>query len=339
MTLSPESLLAPRYRPGEPMVESWFVRANDPSQPRAVWLRSTLRTREGASDLLEFWCLVFHGGRAPQGWRLSIPLESGGLESSPTRLQGAGCRFEYRPDRGSCSGRIESDHGPISWEIAWSRLPGTMGEPLLLHAADWILESPFPRNKLVTPLPAARFEGRLELPGASIDLGGWYGMNGHNWGREQPARYAWGQCHFFEGSELVALMEAFSVRLKLGQRESPLLSALVLRTTQATYRFDRLLDLWNQDARIDDRDYAYALDIRGHQDRCVLYSRAVPVEVAGLGYLSPNGSLASCLNSKLARTTLLLEHPGSPPREFESPHGGALEFLVPGADSRHPHLI
>ena len=40
-------------------------------------------------------------------------------------------------------------------------------------------------------MPAARFDGTIELPGRTLRLDGWRGMVGHNWGGEHAARWIW----------------------------------------------------------------------------------------------------------------------------------------------------
>ena len=52
--------------------------------------------------------------------------------------------------------------------------------------------APLPRTKLLSPLPAARFE-RLAArrTAAAIAVDGWRGMVGHNWGAEHAERWIW----------------------------------------------------------------------------------------------------------------------------------------------------
>ena len=48
-----------------------------------------------------------------------------------------------------------------------------------------------PRTKLLSPAPAARFSGSLTVDGRSIDVDGWRGMAGHNWGAQHAERWIW----------------------------------------------------------------------------------------------------------------------------------------------------
>ncbi|MFO0751102.1 MAG: hypothetical protein U1F43_36320 [Myxococcota bacterium] len=41
-----------------------------------------------------------------------------------------------------------------------------------------------PKSKMMTPAPRAVFDGSLTVDGEVLDVRGWVGLRGHNWGRE-----------------------------------------------------------------------------------------------------------------------------------------------------------
>ncbi len=51
--------------------------------------------------------------------------------------------------------------------------------------------TPLPRTKLLSPLPAARFDGSLRVDGRSITVDDWRGVIGHNWGAQHAERWIW----------------------------------------------------------------------------------------------------------------------------------------------------
>ena len=66
------------------------------------------------------------------------------------------------------------------------------GEPPLLHLPrDWMYRAPIPRTKTLSPHPAALFRGSLTVGGRTLELEGWPGMVGHNWGAEHAERWIW----------------------------------------------------------------------------------------------------------------------------------------------------
>ena len=48
-----------------------------------------------------------------------------------------------------------------------------------------------PRTKLLSPHPGALFDGTFEIGGERIEIAGWPGMVGHNWGAEHAERWVW----------------------------------------------------------------------------------------------------------------------------------------------------
>ena len=93
-------------------------------------------------------------------------------------------------------------------------------EPCKYLPADWLYEAPLPKTKFVAPFPDARFEGRLEIDDEAIELSGWPGMIGHNWGSEHAERWVW-----LEGTGFAdapdTYFDAGAARVKLGSRTSP----------------------------------------------------------------------------------------------------------------------
>ena len=84
-------------------------------------------------------------------------------------------------------GLAEGRCGPARWSLRF-----TSEEPELRHFKQaWLYKSPLPRTKLTSPMPAASFDGTIELPGRTLQLDGWRGMVGHNWGAEHAARWIW----------------------------------------------------------------------------------------------------------------------------------------------------
>lgn len=293
---------APRFRENTDHVESWFVRANDPASPRAVWLKRTVLCRRDGTTVTEAWISVFDGTRTAayrREERLDLDLAAGG-------------------------GRSAGTLGDVSWDLAFTRDPGPLGEPMSLLPSARMVDAPFPKNKLLSPFPVATFAGGLRWGGETWDLDGWIGMEGHNWGAAHSPEYAWGQCVFPEQG---AVVEAASGRIELGSRTSPLFSMLVVRVGDVEHRFDRIVDRWRQQPVLDFP--RWTLGMRGRAGRARLEMTADPAAMVCLGYDNPARPRSYCLNSKTARVRLSVEPRRGAPFELTSEHGGALEFLRP----------
>lgn len=318
---------APRSPGGHlPHVESWFLRFVDPASPRALWLKiTTLEGRTGGNpDVAEAWAALFQGD-STFAVKQTIPREEALLLAPPLTLGAAGAELSLDGESGHARGALPG----IEWELKLQRLPGPLGAPLCLYPTARMIDAPFPKNQLLTPRPALRASGRVQLGGQTIAIDGWLGSEGHNWGPAHPERYAWGQALFLDAAgEPFALAEGASGSIRVGGLRTPLLSLLVVRRGAREYRFDRVADLWNQRARLEFPRWSLAME--GPDGRAELTMEASRSRIVGLGYENPDGSVARCLNSKLARVTLRLNPTDDDPFTLTSAHVGALEFLVRG---------
>ena len=201
----------------------------------------------GGTTLSQAWFSVFDGDRT-EAFCSDVPLGESTFESNGSSLaaQVGPLRLQLAEDHGASAGELTSGAGRVRWDLRFDRLPGVLGRPMCLLPTRRLLDAPFPRNKLVTPLPVATFTGHVTWNDETWDIGRWIGMQGHNWGAAHSPEYAWGQCVFTDaiGQAPTAVMEGASGRIELGSRLSPLLSMLVVRRGEDEYRFDRVVDLW-----------------------------------------------------------------------------------------------
>ena len=331
-----------RYRePGDERghVESYFLRANDPSRPRALWLKATIfRPLQGDPEA-ETWCIWFDGDH-DRTWahRSTRPLSEARFPSGSSGEIRIGPALFHLGSSGSAKGGLDRGGESCRWDLRWTRVPGPMGDPLSTYPHQAMIEGPFPKSKTLTPFPALDFAGSVDCLGERIDLAGWRGMQGHNWGQEHAFEYAWGQCLFPGGDGRVeAMVEGFTGRIRLAGRPTPRMSALVVRHGAQTYRFDRVFDFWRQKVAID--DFRWTVGLSGDDGTARLEMDAGGRLMVCLGYRNPDGRMSYCFNSKLARTTLRVEPRGAAAFECRSEHGGALEFLRNTPDTRFPNVI
>jgi len=323
---------APRFTPGAAHVESWFMRANHPDAPRALWLKATILSRPGGGAVAEVWCSLFDEDRA-KGRKATAPIGEARFEGDPLKIQLQGCDF----DLGSPGG-ARGSLGDFSWDLTWERLPGPLGEPLCMLPTRRLVDAPVPKNKLLTPWPALRFSGEVRWGEQTWRVHGWPGMQGHNWGPAHSPEYAWGQCLFAGADgEPFCMVEAASGRIVIGGRTSPILALMTIRRAGRVYRFDRLVDVWNRSADIAFPDWT--LKMRGRDGEALLRMRARPERMVCLGYEDPGGNLSHCLNSKLAAVSLRVNPVNHDAFECASAHGGALEFLQPHPAPAIPEVV
>lgn len=320
---------APRFQEAKAHVESWFWRFNHPSKRRAVWIKATVLKQVSGETTADVWCTHFDGAKVT-GRRATIPLNRArfSTDAAPLEIEIAGARFSVDRGRGTLSGVL----GELEWDLSFHRTDGALAESLCFLPSRRLLAGPLPKFKVVTPLPSLVVSGTLRCGEQRWKLASWVGSQGHNWGPEHSAEYAWCQCLFPGTDGPAVLVEGTSAKLRIAGRLTPWLSALVVRRGAKEWRFDRLVDTWNHDVAID--DMSWVLRIRGEGGEAVIKASADPAEMACLGYRNPNGFLSYCMNSKLSKVWLRVNPRDDDAFECFSAHGGALEFLRDTPDPR-----
>lgn len=181
MAQVPKSALSSKF-PDAPtkagMYESFYLRAVSPEQPVGAWIRYTVHKRPNHPPEGSLWCTVFDVSKGAPFMHRHTTAEL----AAP-----AGTWIEIGGDSRFGPGVAEGTCGPAHWSLRFAS-----NEPELRHfKQSWLYGSPLPRTKLTSPLPAATFDGTIELPGRTLRLDGWHGMIGHNWGAEHAARWIW----------------------------------------------------------------------------------------------------------------------------------------------------
>lgn len=326
-----------RYAGAPGHVESWFLRANDPVRPRAVWLKATILAPLEGDPVAEGWFIWFDGetGRT-LAHRHTAPFKDAefGSQGREVGIRIGPAQFTFG-ERGEAKGNITASFGKARFKLGWTPAEGGWAQPLSIYPWRVLREGPFPKSKLLTPFPALRFTGSIALPeeqsggaasAATVSLDGWLGMQGHNWGKEHAFEYAWGQCLFPAAAGAPeAMVEGFTGRVQVGGWTTPRLSAMVVRRGGEEYRFDRIFDFFRQEAHVS-RD-RWTLRLASADGEARLRMDAGTRPMVCLGYGNPNGKMSYCFNSKLADVLLEVKPARGAPFTCRSPHGGALEFL------------
>lgn len=330
-----------RFRPeADGHVESYFLRGNATDRRLAIWLKATVFSPRPDSAVAELWCIVFDAENE-RHWaeKRTVPFQHAEFSGEPMRIEIADGSFELA-DQGIARGQIEGEGGACRWDLSWDRREGPLGERLCILPSEKMVDGSFPRSTPLTPFPTFEMSGSIEVWDETIDVDGWKGMQGHNWGDEHAWEYAWGHCPFLDDqNEPFCWVEGFSARTRIAGRPSPVISALVIRRGDETYRFDRLVDLWRQNADIDLENYRWRLDLHGPDGKASVVMDADPDQMVCLGYHNPDGRLSYCLNSKLARVDLRVNPTNEAAFECTSEHGGALEFLRNSPDPNFQRVV
>jgi hypothetical protein len=299
------------------MYESFYLRAVSPRQPIGVWLRHTVHKRSGRPAVGSIWCTVFDATRG-------APFMHKETFDELTVPAGGWIEIGGRASMGSAGAAGEC--GPAQWSLRIQALAGELRHlrPALLYRA------PLPRTKLTSPAPLARFDGVLTLDGRPpIDLDGWHGMVGHNWGAEHAARWIWLHGCDFSGTG-DDWMDVAVGRVRVGSRLTPWIANGAIHFDGATHRLAGR-------PTVHERPGSAELELGGRRGPAVRVSVTTPPDsIAGWRYADPGGAAHEVANCSIASLDVAIARPGEPgDLILRSPHGGAYELGM----SEHDHGI
>jgi hypothetical protein len=322
------------------MYESFYLRAVSPDEPIGVWLRYTVHKRPGRAPRGSLWCTVFDARRgAPFMHKhttdeLSVPaggwIEIGGADAGDGGDLGAtddaaadgndgGGRFGPTAAEGIC--------GPARWSLRVSA-----AEPELRHLArSWLYRAPLPRTKLTSPAPAARFDGTISLPERTIELAGWRGMVGHNWGSEHAERWIW--LHGIDFAEDdAAWLDVALGRVLVAGRLTPWLASGALSLDGHRLR---LGGLGARGVRVAESAARCSLTLPGEGGLLVqAHVDNPPGAAAGWRYANPDGDERDVVNCSVASLALNVRPRGGAACTLHTDHGAAYELGINRAADR-----
>ena len=305
--------------------ESFYIKACRPGGGRGIWIRHTVHKRPGAEPDASIWFTLFdREAEGPRATKVTVP--AGDLEAPPgawIRVDGA----EIGPGR--ASGAVDTEALEASWELSFAG----DAAPCKYLPADWMYEAPLPRTKFVAPVPEARFGGRLEVDGEQIEVAGWPGMIGHNWGTEHAERWVWLEGGGFEGAP-GAYFDAGAARIALGPWTTPWIPSGMLALDGELHRlggFGRI-----RSASVEESHDACSFVLPG-KDVVVRGRVSAPrKDFVGWVYADPKGPEHNTVNCSVADLELTVERPALPPRRLGLPAGAAYELGMRETDHGIP---
>jgi len=305
--------------------ESFYIKACRPGGGQGIWIRHTVHKRPGAEPNASIWLTLFdRDADGPRATKVTVPAaQLSAPVGSWIRVEGA----EIGPGR--AGGSIATEALRASWELSFVG----DAEPCKYLPAEWLYGAPLPRTKFVAPVPIARFGGRLEVDGEEIELDGWPGMVGHNWGTEHAERWVW-----LEGTGFAddpdAYFDAGAARIAIGRWTTPWLPSGMLVLDGEAHRLGGFGKI--RSASVAESTDACEFVLPG-RDVVVRGRVSAPQkDFVGWVYADPEGPEHNTLNCSVADLELTVERPGKPPRRLELPAGAAYELGMRETDHGVP---
>lgn len=292
--------------------ESWFLRANDPRSPRALWVRYTFtvpRARPGEGTVA-LWAIAFDGERR-QSARDSYPAKDAFLSLDDLEVSVGGATLTEGLANGSA--------GDLSWALHWDS-----AQPAALLLPERLYGGGFPRAKALTSAPNAKFHGLFHAFDSRWVIEQWPGAQAHNWGSEHTERYAWAQVCGFDGQP-DAYLECATARVRVAGILGPALTTALLRVDGEEYSFTGLFQATRAKANVRPGEWSFTTE--GEAGRLSARLWCPTASFVSLRYPDPPGGERLCLNTKLAACELSLEREGKPTIKLTSAHSAAFELI------------
>jgi hypothetical protein len=326
--------------------ESHYLRAVDLARPRGAWIRHTSHQRPGEAPTGALWCTVWDAEAGPPyAVKQSLPNPSppafdpggaapGRSEGRAGRSGGSPGRSAGRPGRSGGRpirfvGRAEAEGRSAAWDLE----PASAEAGLRHLPRAWMYRAPLPRTKPESPMPDAVFTGSIEAGGRRIEVAGWRGMVGHNWGSEHAERWVW--LHAVGFAEAPgAWLDVTLGRVRVAGRTTPWVANGAVALDGSRLRVGGLGRI--RSTRVDARPGALEAVIGG-ASATIRVSVAAPLEqTVAFAYADPRGGEHHALNCSIAQVRLRVERPGRPPVELATAFGGAYELGLPETDHGVP---
>jgi hypothetical protein len=305
--------------------ESFYVKACRPGGGQGVWIRHTVHKRPGAQPSASIWFVLFdREAEGPRATKVTVPAAE---LSAPA---GSWIRVgESEIGPGSARGSVATEALEASWDLTFAG----DAPPCRYLPSDRLYETRLPKTKFVAPFPDARFDGRLTVGGEEVEIAGWPGMIGHNWGSEHAERWVW-----LEGTGFAdapdTYFDAGAARIELGPWTTPWVPSGTLRLEGEEHRLGGLGQI--RSASIEATPGACDFTLPG-KDVVVRGTVSAPAkDFVGWIYADPGGPEHNTINCSVSDLDLTIERPGQPPRRLSLSAGAAYEFGMRETDHGIP---
>ena len=318
-SVDPTAARFPSAPAGAGHYESFYLKLCHPSEPLGAWIRYTVHKRPGAEPTGSLWFTLFEAD-GPRAAKLTVPgPESGGGEWLRVG--------EARIGPDGAGGQIPDADG-AGTQCAWELVLAD-GEPPLRHLPrPWMYRARLPRTKLLSITPSGRFDGRLSVGEREVEVDGWRGMAGHNWGAQHAERWIWLHGITEDGDWLDAAIG----RVTLGPLTTPWVANGALSLAGDRHALRR--------ARVTEYPDRCTFSLSGRRVEVRGTVEAPRERFVGWVYADPDGSEHHAVNCSIADMRLRVSRGGGASSELVVRGGAAYELGMRERDhgmSIQPH--
>lgn len=300
--------------------ESFYLKANHPSEPVAVWIRYTVHKRPRAAPRGSLWFTLFDA-TAPGPRAMKVTTEA---------VDAKGGAYVRIGDAHFAPGSVVGAAAEVSWELAYE---GDQ-DPLLHLPKGWMYRAPLPRTKLMSPHPDVLVAGTVRAGSHELTLDGWRGMVGHNWGSRHAERWIWMHAAF-TGAEGPTWLDVALGRIKVGPWVTPWVASGALCVDGVRHRVGGPGEARRTEVRETPTRCEFA--IPGDEVSVQGKVSSEPGNFVGWVYADPDGSEHHTLNCSISDMKLTASRPGREPLELAC--GGAAAYELGMRERDHGMVL
>ena len=275
---------------------------------------------------------------APSGSSSSIPRRRGrgrrSASSAPTSSAPAPDTYiriaEATLTDGHATGRVATDVLESSWDLSFE----DGHEPFHHLPRDFLYRSKLPKTKFLSPYPDAVFNGVLEVGGDRIEVDGWRGMIGHNWGAEHAERWVWIQGSGFEGHSPEDYFDMAVGRIKVAGRTTPWVGNAMLMLDGRSHRLGGFGHV--PSTEVNERPTGADFELKGKGAKVTGNVSAAAKDFVAWIYADPVGPEHNTLNCSISDLVLDVEVDGGPAERLTVRGAAAYEFGTRDTDHGIP---
>jgi hypothetical protein len=296
--------------------ESFYLKACRPDGGLGIWIRHTVHKRPGEAASCAIWFVLFDSSApAPRATKRQFGADE--LSTSPdTYIRVADASLTD----GRAVGRVETPALAAKWDLTFA----DEHEPFHHLPRDFLYRSKLPKTKFLSPYPDAVFNGRLEVGEDRIDVEGWRGMIGHNWGAEHAERWVWIQGSGFEGRSPEDYFDMAVGRIRVAGRTSPWVGNAMLMLGGRAHRLGGFGHVPSTEVR--ESPTGASFELRGKGVKVSGDVRAAAKDFVAWIYADPVGPEHNTLNCSISDLDLDVEVDGAPAQRLSVKGAAAYEF-------------
>jgi hypothetical protein len=306
--------------------ESFYLKLSRPGGAMSAWIRHTVHKRPGEPPTCALWFTLFDAEAAgPRATKRQFGADQlDAPEHSYIRVADATLMD------GRATGSVTTDALSASWDLTFE----DSHQPFHHLPRGFLYKAPLPKTKFLSPYPNAVWNGHLEVGGERIEVEGWRGMIGHNWGAEHAERWVWIDGSGFDGRDPEDYFDMAVGRIKAAGMTTPWVGNGMLVLDGTEHRlggFERI-----PSTEVNESPTECRFQLKGRRVKVSGRVAAERKDFVAWIYADPVGPEHNTLNCSIADLELDVELDGGPAQRLTVPASAAYEFGTRDTDHGIP---